>query len=134
MKRRLLLIYFETWLPDQQSNSSDDLLIGLAKLHWLSHDLTFWRLLPVDVQLASYRVLEKIAELWPDGINCCAMTEKQRQLSVESDASFGETVLHTTMNLEELVVEQGMLRFAMTTVNLSVAALNYLVLDYPQQS
>ncbi len=41
MKRRLLLIYFETWLPDQQSNSSDDLLIELAKLHQFSHDLTF---------------------------------------------------------------------------------------------
>jgi pyroglutamyl-peptidase len=59
----------------------------------------------VDVQLASNRLLEKIAELWPDGMNCCSMTEKQRQLSVESNANFGETVLHTTLNLEQLVVE-----------------------------
>ncbi len=40
MTRRLLLIYFATWLPDQQSNSDDDLLIELAKLDSISHDLT----------------------------------------------------------------------------------------------
>lgn len=59
----------------------------------------------MDVQLASNRVLEKIAELWPDGMNCCSLTEKQRQLSVESNANFGETVLHTTLNLDQLVVK-----------------------------
>ncbi|MGJ5674095.1 MAG: hypothetical protein ACR9NN_10865 [Nostochopsis sp.] len=89
----MLLIYFATWLSDQQSNSDDDLLIELAILDSISHDLTLVRLLPVDVQLANTQVLEKIAELWPDGIFCCGITQKQTQLSVESNAGFGQTVL-----------------------------------------
>ncbi|MFB2770212.1 hypothetical protein ACE1AT_13130 [Pelatocladus sp. BLCC-F211] len=65
------------------------------------------RLLPVDVQLAKTQVLEKIAELWPDGIICCGMTQKQTQLSVESNTGFGQTVLSTTVNLKQLVVKTG---------------------------
>ncbi|WP_315788195.1 hypothetical protein [Fischerella sp. JS2] len=61
----------------------------------------------MDTQLVDNRVPEKIAELWPDGMNCCSLTKKQRQLSMESNSSFGATVLHTKVNLEQLVIETG---------------------------
>ncbi len=53
MKKRILLTSFDTWLKDQQSNSSDDLLLEVTKLELLPDYLTFLRQLPVDVQLAS---------------------------------------------------------------------------------
>jgi pyroglutamyl-peptidase len=83
MKKRILLISFATWLSDQQSNSSDDLLLEVTKLELLPHDLTFLRQLPVDVQLVSSQVVEKINEMQPDCIICCGMPPSRRQLSVE---------------------------------------------------
>lgn len=134
MTRRLLLIYFATWLPDQQSNSDDDLLIELTKLDSISHALTLVRSLPMDVQLAKTQVLEKTVEPWPYGIICCGMTQKQVQLRVESNAALSQTVLSTTVNLKQLVVKTGILRLAMTAANLSVKGLNYSVLDDLRQS
>ncbi len=61
----------------------------------------------MDLQLAQTQVMEKITELLPDGIICCGMTQKQTQLSVESNADFGQTVLSTTLNLKQLVVKTG---------------------------
>ncbi|WP_370588541.1 hypothetical protein [aff. Roholtiella sp. LEGE 12411] len=83
MKKRILLISFATWLSDQQSNSSDDLLLEVTKLELLPHDLTFLRQLPVDVQLVSSQVVEKINEMQPDCIICCGMAASRRQLSVK---------------------------------------------------
>lgn len=60
MKKRILLISFDIWLKDQQSNSSDDLLLEVTKLELLPHDLTFLHQSPVNVQLVSDRVIEKI--------------------------------------------------------------------------
>lgn len=66
MKKRILLISFDICLKDQQSNSSDDLLLEVTKLELLSHDLTFLHQLPVDVQLASDQVIAKINAIQPD--------------------------------------------------------------------
>ena len=43
-----------------------NLLLEVTKLELIPHDLTFLRQLPVDVQLASYRVIEKINAIQPD--------------------------------------------------------------------
>ena len=103
MKKRILLTSFDTWLSDQKSNSSDDLLAEVARLNSLPYDLTLLRLLPVDVQRARFRVIEKIHELQPDAIICCGMARKRTLLSVEVGASCGENVLQTTVDLEQLV-------------------------------
>ena len=87
MTKRFLLTSFATWLPHQQSNSSDDLLIELFRLDCISHDLNLLRLLPVDIELARNRVLEKIAQLQPDKIICCGMAESRQSLTVESQAN-----------------------------------------------
>jgi pyroglutamyl-peptidase len=87
MQKKILLTSFDIWLSQQESNSSDDLLLGLAKMASLSHDLKFLHRLPVDVQLATSLVIAKINELQPDYIICCGMAASRSQLSVEVLAS-----------------------------------------------
>lgn len=41
MKKRILLIYFDIWIKDQQWNSSDDLLFEVAKLDLIPDGLSF---------------------------------------------------------------------------------------------
>jgi pyroglutamyl-peptidase len=97
---KILLTSFQTWLPHQKSNSSDDLLEEVTKIDSLSHSLTCLRHLPVDISQASDRAIIKINELQPDIIICCGMAESRRQLSVESNARKGDTVLNTPLDLD----------------------------------
>ncbi len=99
----ILLTSFQTWLPHQKSNSSDDLLEELTKVEGFAHSLTFLRHLPVDISQASDRAIAKINELQPDIIICCGMAESRRQLSVESNARDGDTVLKTPVKLDRLL-------------------------------
>jgi pyroglutamyl-peptidase len=87
MNKKILLTSFQTWLPHQISNSSDDLLEKIAQLDTLSPSLSFLRELPVDVAEASRRVIAKIEELQPDSIICCGMAERRSTLTVESCAT-----------------------------------------------
>lgn len=100
---KILLTSFQTWLPHQPSNSSDDLLEEVAQRDGFPHSLTFVRHLPVDIAQASERAIAKINELQPDIIVCCGMAESRRQLSIESNASKGDTVLKTSLDLDRLV-------------------------------
>ena len=99
----ILLTSFQTWLPHQQSNSSDDLLEEVAKLEGCPHSLMLMRHLPVDIDRASERAIAKINELQPDIIICCGMAESRRLLSIESNASKGDRVLKTSLDLDRLV-------------------------------
>ncbi len=89
MPRKILLTSFQTWLPHQASNASDDLLEAIAQLDTPSTSLTFLRQLPVDVSEASSRAIAKIKELQPDAIICCGMAESRTKLTVESCATCG---------------------------------------------
>jgi pyroglutamyl-peptidase len=102
MSNKVLLTSFTTWLPHQLSNSSDDLLNEISRLDAFS-SLTFLRLLPVDIELASSCVIAKINELQPDIVICCGMAESRILLSIESTATCGEMVLTTSVNLLKLV-------------------------------
>ena len=53
--KKILLTSFETWLPHQKSNSSDDLLHHIESERIDGVSLTFVRKLPVDTVLASPR-------------------------------------------------------------------------------
>ena len=99
----ILLTSFQTWLPHQKSNSSDDLLAEVAKLDFSPHSLTFLRHLPVDIAQASEMVISQINELQPDIIVCCGMAESRCQLTIESQACNGEAVLQTFLDLDSLV-------------------------------
>ncbi|MEH2046808.1 peptidase C15 [Nostoc sp.] len=141
MKKRILLTSFDTWRKDQQSNSSDDLLLEVTKLELLPDYLTFLCQLPVDVQLASTQVMEKIKAIQPDYIICCGMAASRTQLSVEAVASCGKIVLQTKVDLEKLVAEAAAIqishdcgKFVCVRVASRREGLYYSVLDYLSQN
>ncbi len=105
MTKKILITSFTTWLPHQKSNSSDDLLIELAKVNYLSSSLTFLRQLPVDIQQASSRAIAQIDSLNPDIIICCGMAEGRQQLTVESNATSENNVIKTSVNLDKLIAD-----------------------------
>ncbi len=88
MSQKILLTSFQTWLPHQASNASDDLLEEIAKLDTLSPSLIFLRQLPVDVSQATSQVITQMKELQPDAIICCGMAERRPKLTVESCATY----------------------------------------------
>ncbi|BAZ49159.1 peptidase C15 [Nostoc ellipsosporum NOK] len=134
MTKRLLLTSFDTWLDDQQSNSSDDLLLKVTQLDLLPLDLKFLRLLPVDVQLASSLVIQKIDEWQPDYIICCGMAAKRTQLSVEANASYQDSVLQTTVDLEQLVKGASAVEISHDCGKFVCEGLYYSVLNYLHQN
>ncbi len=91
MNRKILLTSFQTWLPHQKSNASDDLLEVIAQLNDLSASVTFLRQLPVDIPKASHAAIAKIEELQPDAIICCGMAESRTKLTVEFCATCGQS-------------------------------------------
>jgi pyroglutamyl-peptidase len=141
MNKRILLTSFATWLNDQQSNSSDDLLVQVTKVELIPHDLTFLRQLPVDVELASSQVIAKINAIQPDYIICCGQAARRTRLSLELAASSGESVLQTEVDLEKLVtvattidISHDCGKFVCVRVASRREALYYSVLDYLRQS
>lgn len=133
MNKRILLTSFDTWLTEQQTNSSDDLLLEVAKLDSLPHDLTFLRRLPVDVGLASECVIAKIQELQPHYIICCGMAAKRTQLSVEVAASCGDQILYTGVDVENLVSGAMGIDISHDCGKFVCEGLYYSVLDYLRQ-
>ncbi|MEQ9481756.1 peptidase C15 [Coleofasciculus sp. F4-SAH-05] len=91
MPTTILLTSFQTWLPDQKSNASDDLLLKLQAENDPFPDqaifLTFLRQLPVDVFPASDLAIAQIEHLQPDVVICCGMAESRSQLTVEAGAT-----------------------------------------------
>lgn len=107
MKKKVLLTSFTTWLPEQKSNSSDDLLQEISKRDIESYVSTpyliFLRRLPVDIQLASNLVITKINELKPDAVISCGMSRRRPYLSIESNATSADEILYTDINLDKLL-------------------------------
>ena len=145
MQKKILLTSFDIWLSQQESNSSDDLLLALAKMASLPHDLFFLRRLVVDVQLASSRVIAKINELQPDYIICCGMAASRSQLSVEVIASSTsicpqefinspENIFQTTVDLEKLLVGTAAVEISYDCGKFVCEGLYYSVLDYLHRS
>ena len=102
MADKILLTSFDTWLPYQKSNSSDDLLNEISN-NYTYPQLNFLRRLPVDVQIASCRVIAKINKLQPSGIICCGMAQRRPKLTIESNATWGNHVFKTPVDLSQLV-------------------------------
>ncbi|MDP5016058.1 peptidase C15 [Anabaena sp. UHCC 0187] len=156
MQKKILLTSFDIWLSQQESNSSDDLLLALAKMASLPHDLNFLHRLPVDVQLASSHVITEINDIQPDYIICCGMATSRSQLSVEVLASSAgilsiesinstdilpeksinspENILQTTVDIEKLLVGTAAVEISYDCGKFVCEGLYYLVLDYLHQS
>lgn len=103
MKKRILLTSFDIWLKDQQSNSSDDLLLEVTKLELIPHDLIFLRHLPVDVQLASERVIQKINAIQPDYI---IITSYTREVSSHKALNAGFNRFLVKLESPEEIVDE----------------------------
>lgn len=129
MPNKILLTSFNTWLLHQISNSSDDLLNEIAKLDTSSF-LIFLKLLPVDVELASYYVITKINELQPNVIICCGMAESRSLLTIESTATCGEMVLTTPVNLMQLIIDTVAIEISNDAGKFVCEGLYYSILQY----
>ncbi|MBW4682523.1 MAG: peptidase C15 [Microcoleus vaginatus WJT46-NPBG5] len=130
MARKILLTSFETWLPHQVSNSSDDLLERVSQLDFLPSSLTFLRKLPVDFELAPALALAKIEELQPDVILCCGMAEGREKLTVESRAVCGDDTLQTSVDLEKIISGLSVTEISHDAGKFVCEALYYSVLNY----
>lgn len=86
MSKKILLTSFQTWLPHQTSNSSDDLLLKIQKEEYFEAYLTFLRQLPVNIEQASEKAIAAIDQIKPDVVIYYGMTEKRDRLSVEQNA------------------------------------------------
>lgn len=130
MTRKILLTSFNTWLPHQTSNSSDDLLSEIAHYNFLYLSLTLVRQLPVDVHLSSFCVTAKINEIQPDGIICCGMAESRTKLSVETNAACKDAVLKTSVDLEQLLAGSSEIEISHDAGKFVCEGLYYSVLKY----
>jgi len=134
MIKKILLTSFDTWLPHHVSNSSDDLLHEISKLKYISPSLIFLRLLPVNIKLASNFVTTKIDELQPNSIICCGMAERRTTLTVESNASWGDSVLNTGVDLQHLAVGSKTIEVSHDAGKFVCEGLYYSALKYIYES
>jgi pyroglutamyl-peptidase len=98
-----LITTFQTWLPHQVSNSSDDLIAHLLKTDRVPSNCHLLRHIPVDFHVAPAMVLARIAELQPQRVVCCGMAEGRSRLSVESNGQFQSDRRFTTVDLPQLL-------------------------------
>ena len=129
MSKNILLTSFTTWLPHHKSNSSDDLLDEISKINHAS-SLTLLRRLPVDVEKASSYLIDKIIEITPDAIICCGMAECRHELSIESNATCGNILLRTNIELEKLLHDAEKIQISHDAGKFVCEGLYYAVLKY----
>ena len=99
---KILLTSFQTWLPHQKSNSSDDLLEQIKDLKIPDKKLFFLRNLPVNTQSASSLTIKTIQNINPDVVICCGMAEGSSFLRLESQAFYENKHYKTNINLTQL--------------------------------
>lgn len=151
MTKKILLTSFDTWLSEQQSNSSDDLLLELATMTDVCDDLFFLRRLLVDIEVASSVVISKINQLQPDGVICCGMAASRKNLSVEVIArlesiqstdivtkhwgdNFCPASLQTNVNVEQLIMGTEAVEISYDCGKFVCEGLYYSVLHHLRKS
>jgi len=129
MTKKILLTSFTTWLPDQNTNSSDDLLEKISQLNYTFATLNLLRQLPVNIQLACDIVMEKVRVVEPNLIVCCGMAERRQHLSIESNATCNGRILQTNIALDKLVEENDRVRISHDAGKFVCEGLYYSVLE-----
>jgi pyroglutamyl-peptidase len=133
MVPKLLLTSFDTWLPHQPSNSSNDLLNEINQRNSLPKNCDLLQKLPVDFQLAPQQVVTKIHELQPDLIICCGMAESRSFLTLESNGKYEDDIIHTALPLEQFTQELKMTHISHDAGNFVCNYLYYSVLKLLQE-
>ena len=129
MPDKLLLTSFQTWLPHQSSNSSDDLLARIKA----STDLdryVFLRKLPVDTKTAAKKVIEAIEAVKPKCVVCCGMAESRSHLSVESNATCDRDCCFTQIDLTKLITRTNNTKISHDAGKFVCEGLYYQILNY----
>lgn len=134
MSQSLLLTSFAVWKPHHQSNASDDLLEELLTSGGLPDAVQLLRQLPVDFDLAPAKIIATIAQLQPDIIVCCGMAARRSQLSVESNGKGENEVIHTKVNVRELVRDLPISRVSHNAGKFVCNYTYYSVLKYLNES
>jgi pyroglutamyl-peptidase len=83
MKNRILITSFDTWLPHQKSNASDDLLLALEAEAALPPSCRVLHRLPVSVDQAFAQIAGALARQPAEILVCCGMAEQRSRLSIE---------------------------------------------------
>lgn len=130
MTKKILLTSFTTWRPHQKSNSSDDLLIEVAKDNSLSASLTFLRQLPVDIEQASSQAIEQVNILNPDLIICCGMADKRSILTIESNARLHDRLIETSVDIQKLIIGLNDIGISHDAGKFVCEGLYYYILKY----
>ncbi len=111
-------------------------MILLAKIQKLNYShyisLFFLRNLPVDIELASERLIAEIEHIQPDVIICCGMAEKREKLTLESNASCQDDCLYTSIDLAELTKKLMVTEISHDAGKFVCEGLYYQVLKYIQ--
>jgi pyroglutamyl-peptidase len=128
--KKILLTSFDTWMPHQKSNASDDLLAQISPRDFWPDALIFLRKLPVNETLASKQAIAKIQEVQPDVVICCGMAEGREILTVESQAFSLQDCLKTIVDLNQLVAGLPNTAISHDAGQFVCEALYYSVLNY----
>ncbi len=129
-KAQLLLTSFQTWLPHQQSNASDDLLQHLLEQGFLTSTVHCLRQLPVDFEIAPQQVIRAIEQYQPRFIVLCGMAERRSTLSLEARAQHQGSVLTTSLNLPWLISGTKSSQISLDSGNFVCNWLYYNVLQW----
>jgi len=133
MRIKILLTSFQTWLSHQKSNSADDLLeIIQEKYDDDFVSLFFLRSLPVDIGLASQKVIAQIQAIQPDVVICCGMAEKRSKLTLESNATCNGECIYTSVDLIKLNKFAMVTEISQDAGKFVCEGLYYQVLKYTQ--
>lgn len=109
---------------------SDDLLNEISQLNYKVASLTFLRKLPVDVNLAKDYAIAKINEIQPNSVICCGMAERRTKLSIESNATYENTVLKTLVNLPHLIDDSNFIEISHDAGKFVCEGFYYSILNY----
>ena len=103
----ILLTSFQTWLPHQRSNASDDLLQLLVDRAALPAPCILLRKLPVDFEVAPARVRAAVRDHQPAAVICLGMAEGRSRLALEQFGRCGRHAIATSFDLDAIAHGTG---------------------------
>ena len=130
----ILLTSFQTWVPHQVSNSSDDLLARIQEETLGDRKLIFLRNLPVDTEKASQKAIAFLQQTPCDRVICCGMAESRQVLTVESNARRGKECLKTAIDLPHLISQLNTTQISHDAGQFVCEGLYFEILNYLQSS
>jgi pyroglutamyl-peptidase len=130
MNKKILLTSFQTWLPHQKSNASDDLLEIIAQNNCFNYKMQFIRQLPVNIPQAAKPVIQHLKKHQPDIVICSGMAEKRTMLTIESNATWKKQKINTLVKLEEIVSQLTYTDISHNAGKFVCEGLYYRVLSY----